>query len=133
MTANPLKDKTILVADDNEGQLMLLDMVLSSEGYQVALAADGREALQYLKEHTPDLLILDVNMPFLSGIEVCDRVKRIRRLKNVPIMVLTSSRDERVRTTAKMAGANMVMNKPLIGKDLRSIVAALLRGAVARA
>lgn len=117
---------TILVADDIEGQRLLLEMLLSVDGYEIKTVSDGKEALEYLRDHTPDLAILDVKMPHVSGLQVCDRMKRIPRLRGVPVIVLTALRDEQTATEARMAQADRVVFKPLEGKDFRATVRELL-------
>lgn len=118
--------KTILIADDLQGQRLVLDMLLSADGYRVEAVEDGREALEYLKHHTPDLAILDVNMPHVSGIDVCHRMKRVPRLKDVPVIILTVLKDERTQEEARLARADRVVLKPLEGKDFRATVRDLL-------
>lgn len=127
--SEPERRTTILVADDAEGQRLVLEMLLSVDGYEVVKVEDGREALEYLKDNTPDLAILDVKMPNLGGLEVCHRMKRIERLKDVPVLVLTAMRDEETMTHARMAHADAVIFKPLEGKDFREAVRGLLAGA----
>ncbi|HNQ99054.1 MAG TPA: response regulator [Trueperaceae bacterium] len=127
--SEPERKTTILVADDAEGQRMVLEMLLSVDGYEVVTVEDGKAALEYLKDHTPDLAILDVMMPHLSGLQVCHRMKRIPRLKDVPVLVLTAMRDEETLTHARMAHADGVVFKPLEGKDFRETVRNLLAGA----
>ncbi len=117
---------SILVADDLEGQRLVLDMLLSVEGYEVAMVEDGKAALEHLKDNTPDLAILDVKMPYLSGIEVCRRMKRIPRLKHVPVIILTALRDETTLRDAREQGADEVILKPLEGKDFRETVKRLV-------
>ncbi len=126
MTNRIYTGATILIADDNAGQRNVLDLVLSADGYHVDAVQDGREALTYLKTNTPDLIILDVLMPHFSGLEVCGRVKRVPRLKHVPVMILTSLQDEETLASADMARADRLIIKPLSGKNLRSIVYELL-------
>ncbi len=123
--------RKVLVADDIEGQRLVLEMLLSMDGYEVVTVGDGKEALDYLKENTPDLAILDVKMPHLSGIEVCDRMKRTPRLKEVPVIVLTALRDDYTLRQAQLAQADRVIYKPLEGKDFRATVRDLLAGASA--
>ncbi|HRP48214.1 MAG TPA: response regulator [Trueperaceae bacterium] len=118
----------VLVADDAEGQRLVLDMLLSVDGYEVITVADGREALDYLKDNTPDLAILDVQMPHLTGLEVCHRMKRIPRLKDVPVIILTAYRDDHIVTQARMAHADRIVYKPLEGKDFRATVREVLQG-----
>ncbi len=117
---------SILIADDLAGQRLMLEMLLSVDGYTVAAVEDGKAALDFLKENTPDLAILDVKMPYLTGIEVCDRMKRIPRLKNVPVIILTALRDEDTLQRARESGADEVITKPLEGKDFRQVVRDLL-------
>lgn len=105
---------------------MVLDMLLSADGHAVDAVEDGRAALEYLKTHTPDLVILDVAMPFMSGIDVCHRMKRIPRLKDVPVIILTVHQDDRTREMARVARADAVVFKPLEGKDFRAKVRELL-------
>ncbi|HRN18150.1 MAG: response regulator [Trueperaceae bacterium] len=121
------KEPTIvLVADDIEGQRRVLEMLLSVDGYEVVTVDDGKEALEYLKENTPDIAILDVKMPHLSGIEVCDRMKRTPRLRDVPVIVLTALRDDHTLGQARLALADRIIYKPLEGKDFRATVRELL-------
>lgn len=120
---------TILVAEDLAGQRMILDMLLTVDGYDVQLVEDGVQALSYLKEHTPDLAILDVKMPNLDGIEVCRRMKKVTRLKGVPVIILTAMRDEATLQAARLAGADEIIVKPLEGKDFRDQVRRLLERA----
>jgi CheY-like chemotaxis protein len=118
----------ILVADDQEGHRKLLDLLLSIEGYDLTMVEDGREALAWLQQHTPDLAILDVAMPFVNGLEVADRMRRVSRLKGVKIIVLTAARDERTREMARLAKVDALILKPLEGKDFRAIVKSVLAG-----
>jgi DNA-binding response OmpR family regulator len=106
---------------------MVLDMLLSVDGYDVHLVEDGVEALEYLKEHTPDLAILDVRMPRLGGLEVCARMKRVSRLKDVPVMILTALKDEATLEASRLVAADAIVYKPLEGKDFRETVKALLQ------
>lgn len=113
---------TILVADDDAGHRSLVEMLLTLDGHEVVTVDDGKEALEYLKEHTPSLVILDVHMPRVDGIDVCQRMRQVSRLKEVPVIMLTALRDEKTQTLAKMAKANLVVAKPLEGKDFRATV-----------
>ena len=120
------KKASILVADDLAGQRLILEMLLSVDGYDVTTVEDGKAALEFLKDHTPDLAILDVKMPYLTGIEVGDRMKRIPRLKHVPVLILTALRDEDTAQRAYDSQADEVIMKPLEGKDFRQTVKDLL-------
>lgn len=120
------RSASILVADDLAGQRLILEMLLSVDGYQVTTVEDGKAALDYLKDNTPDLAILDVKMPYLTGIEVCYRMKRIPRLKDVPVIILTALRDNETVRSAWESQADEVILKPLEGKDFRQTVKDLL-------
>lgn len=126
MTRPSETTRTILVADDQEGQRVLIDMLLSLEGYRLVAVEDGREALTWLKENTPDLVVLDVNMPYVDGIDVCRRMKGVTRLSEVPVVVLTAMRDEGTEQAVRAAGADVMVRKPLEGKDFRKQVRRLL-------
>lgn len=119
----------ILTAEDEAGQRAVVELLLSSDGYEIASVADGREALAWLKEHTPALAILDVRMPHLGGLDVCRRMKGVRRLANVPVVILTAMRDTATDEAARAAGADLIVHKPLEGKDLRIQIRRLLEGA----
>lgn len=122
---NPIA--TVLVADDIEGQRLVLEMLLSVDGYQVVTVPDGKAALDYLKGHTPDLAILDVKMPYVTGLDVCARMKRIPRLKEIPVIILTALRDDATMRMAQQSQADLVVLKPLEGKDFRTTVRHLLK------
>lgn len=119
----------ILVAEDHAGFRTVIALVLGADGHDVYCVGDGRETLAYLKDHTPDLIVLDVDMPILDGIGVCERVKRIGRLKRVPVVLLTGRHDLETERRAQLAGADLMVNKPLEGKDFRQLVGALLQRA----
>lgn len=118
---------TLLIADDQAGQRAVLEMLLSLEGYELVTVEDGREALEWLKQNTPDLAILDVNMPHVDGLDVCRRMKRVTRLRQVPVLILTALRDDATMAAADEAEADVVVRKPLEGKDFREHVQRLLR------
>ncbi len=117
---------TILVADDEPAVRTLLEMILGSDGHTVISVADGKEALTYLKDNTPDLIVLDINMPFMSGLDVCSRVKRIKRFQNTPVVILTAMNDQRTRDAATGVKVDLFVNKPLTGKNFRKTVQDLL-------
>ena len=118
----------VLVADDNEGHRTLVDLLLATEGYEVAMVEDGKAALEWLKDHTPALAILDVAMPHLGGLEVAERIRRIGRLKDVKIVILTALRDVQTREGARLAKADALVMKPLEGKDFRALIRRVLEG-----
>lgn len=118
----------VLVADDNEGHRTLVDLLLATEGYELAMVEDGKAALEWLKDHTPALAILDVAMPQLGGLEVAERIRRIGRLKDTKIVVLTALRDPQTREGARLAKVDALVMKPLEGKDFRDLIKRVLAG-----
>lgn len=128
VSSRDLDPPTILVADDQEGQRVLIDMLLSLEGYRLVTVEDGREALAWLQDNTPDLVILDVNMPHVDGTDVCRRLKGVSRLAHVPVVVLTAMRDDATADAVRAAGADLLVRKPLEGKEFRSKIRELLAG-----
>lgn len=118
--------KTIVAADDQAGQRMLLDVVLSVE-YDLVLLEDGLEVLEYLKNNTaPDLIILDVEMPKINGLDICSRIKQVGRLKETPVLIVTGDERYETKLLAKLSKADRLIYKPLSGKDFSSIVSNLL-------
>ncbi|GEM48837.1 response regulator [Deinococcus cellulosilyticus] len=123
-----MKSYKILVADDETSIRTMLEMILSADGHEVISVSDGRETLEYLKNNTPDAILLDVRMPDISGLEICSRVKRVSRLKNVPVILLTAMDDQQTQREAKLARADGIIYKPLSGKNLRTRVRSIIEG-----
>ncbi len=96
--------KTILIVDDDPITTKLLYESLSREGFCLATAKDGLDAMVYLKHQKPDLMILDIMMPELNGYEVCQYVKLNERLKSLPILLFTVRERELSLELLKMAG-----------------------------
>jgi CheY-like chemotaxis protein len=115
----------LLIAEDTEANIELLDMLLCDH-YFITYVEDGKSALDHVKLNTPDLIILDVDMPLMNGLEVCSRMKRVSRLKAVPILILTARMDDETRQKALEYGADEFLNKPLSGKNIRQIVTQMI-------
>ncbi|WP_161882960.1 response regulator [Deinococcus alpinitundrae] len=117
---------TILIADDEPAIRTMLEVILSADGHEIVAVADGKTALEYLQTHTPDVMLLDINMPYMDGFEICSRVKRIKRLRNTPVVLLTALDDDHTRDHAKLVGADDIVSKPLSGKNLRGRITHLI-------
>ncbi len=117
---------TIVIADDSLAQRKLLQSMLLPEGYDVVLLTDGKEVLEYLQRFTPDLLVLDVNMPHLDGLSICDRVKRHRRTRDVPVVIVTSLGDEKTRNTSHFVKADGFLDKPIEKEALLPMIKELV-------
>ena len=101
--------------------------LLESSGHEIGLAVDGPSALEAVKAREPDLLILDLNMPGLSGYDVCRAVKRDPGTSRVPILMLTAQSDVEHKLEGFEAGADDYLPKPFDARELRARVGALLR------
>ena len=117
---------TILLVDDEESIQMLLTYPLERDGYAVVQARDGEEALRRFGEEQIDLVVLDVMLPRLDGLEVC---KRLRSQSNVPIIMLTARGEELDKVLGLELGADDYITKPFSIREFRSRVRALLRRA----
>ena len=116
----------ILLVDDEESIRTLLSYPLRKDGYEVITAVDGKEALDRFRETTFDLVVLDVMMPVLDGLEVC-RVLRAR--STVPIIMLTAKTEEVDKIVGLELGADDYITKPFSVREFRSRVKAALRRA----
>ena len=114
----------VLVVDDEPQITRVLKTVLSSQGYQVRTAAEGESALSDFKSWSPELVITDLYMPHMDGIELC---KRIRTISSVPIIVLSVKGEERSKVEALDSGADDYVTKPFGIDELMARVRAALR------
>lgn len=121
------KGKKILIADDEPDILEIIQYNLSKEGYEVATAKDGDDALVKSKASKPDLMILDIMMPKKSGIEVCEILRAQPTFKDTLIVFLTAMNDENSHIKGLEMGADDYVNKPISPKVLVSRVNALFR------
>jgi DNA-binding response OmpR family regulator len=119
---------TILLVDDEESIQTLLTFPLERDGYRVVQARDGEEALRRFGEEDVDLVVLDVMLPRLDGLEVC---KRLRSQSTVPIIMLTARGEELDKVLGLELGADDYITKPFSIREFRSRIRALLRRASA--
>jgi two-component system chemotaxis response regulator CheY len=103
----------ILVVEDSPTILNLLGMVLRQYGYQIHTAGDGLEALSKLAQEEVDLIITDVNMPRMDGFTFISRVRAQQNMLNVPIIVLSTEREDHDLERGKSVGANLYLTKPV--------------------
>lgn len=116
----------ILLADDEQSIQTLLSYPLQKDGYEVVRASDGREALARFDEQAFDLVVLDVMMPRMDGLEVC---RRLRAKSSVPIIMLTAKAEEIDKVLGLELGADDYITKPFSMREFRSRVKATLRRA----
>ena len=105
-------DKKVLVIDDEEDIRELLDYNLRREGYKVLLAVDGNEGIKTIRDQKPDLIILDLMLPGLDGLDVCRIVKNDKELSNIPIIMLTAKGEEEDIINGLELGADDYITKP---------------------
>lgn len=118
--------ETILIADDEEPIRELLSLYLEKEGFSVISAGDGEQALAAARAQSPDLIVLDLMMPKLSGYEVC---RELRRDSDIPILMLTARGEEVDRIVGLELGADDYLGKPFHPRELTARVKAILRRA----
>src|SRR5918996_426335 len=121
-----IQEATILLVEDEESVTKLLTFPLESDGYRVVHAADGEEALQRFAENEVDLVVLDIMLPKIDGLEVC---RRVRAQSAVPIIILTARGEELDKVVGLELGADDYITKPFSIREFRSRVRAQLRRA----
>lgn len=124
--SNPFAGRLILVVDDEQRMIRFIQTNLEMDGFQVITASNGLEALDKIRTHLPDLVILDVMMPEMDGFET---LERIREAHDVPVIMLTVRGEERDKHEAFTAGADDYITKPFSPRELSDRVKAVLRRA----
>ncbi len=110
--------REILIVDDVELNIVLLQQILSGEGYRIRIAQNGVEALNSLREHPSDLVLLDINMPQMNGIEACMHIKRDPDLNAIPVIFLSAYNDTEHISQAFEVGGCDYITKPFRGKEV---------------
>ena len=119
-----VSEQTILVVDDEEAKAEAVRARLESEGYRVVVAADGPDAIEAHAEHRPDLVVLDLMLPGMDGLEVC---KQIQRDGWTPVLMLTARTEEADKVAGFAVGADDYLTKPFSLRELTVRVKAILR------
>lgn len=123
------QQRTVLVVDDDRGLCELVRFSLQHEGYQAYTANNGVEGLAAVREHRPDLVLMDINMPEMDGVELCSK---IREFSQVPILMLTARVESQDVITGLDQGADDYIGKPFNMDELMARARALLRRSPAR-
>jgi phosphate regulon transcriptional regulator PhoB len=118
---------TILVVDDEEPIRELLRFNLEKEGYLVCVAKDGQEALKHVENDQPDLLVLDLMLPGMDGLEVCQKLRSNPKSQQIPIIMLTAKGEEIDKVLGLELGADDYMTKPFSPRELLARIKARLR------
>jgi CheY-like chemotaxis protein len=116
---------TVLIVEDDTSLQSVLEALLGRD-YRVTIVGDGKEALEHLQWDTPNLVILDVTIPHVDGLDICSRIKRIKRFRDTRVIVMTASMDERTHDAANLAKADAFVSKPIVNEQFRKLVRELL-------
>jgi two-component system cell cycle response regulator len=126
-SAVPARRSRVLVADDTESIRTLFRRLLIADGHEVVSAGDGTAALEAVRRHQPDVILLDVGMPAMDGLEVCRRLKSDPATRLTPIVLVTGQTDLSDRIRGIEAGADEFLSKPVHPHELRARVRSLSR------
>ncbi len=112
------KSSLILIVDDNISNLQVLGALLSQKGYEIAVATDAEKALEFLENDSPDLILLDIMMPGTDGYELCQKIKSIEKLNEIPVLFLTALTDPDDIVKGFDSGAVDYISKPFNNAEL---------------
>lgn len=125
-TSHQNQNKRILIVDDNEELASMLTQLLERAGYQVVQAADGQTALTQAKQHSPDLILMDMSLPDISGWEAVALLRRMRDFRNTPIIAVTAHVSPADQERALAVGCTIHVGKPFKTRMLLQSIADLL-------
>jgi DNA-binding response OmpR family regulator len=108
----------ILIVDDDENTLEILRRWLAKEGYSTASASDGQQCLQALAKEPFDIVLLDVMMPNLDGLQVCEQMRASEEWRSIPVILLTAKDDMETRTRGMSLGVSEYLTKPINKQEL---------------
>lgn len=126
LTVTP-KNPRVLVIDDDPSVAELLGRIVTRDGYDVAIAADGAAAFAAISEQDPDVILLDVMLPGMNGFEICRRLKQEPRTRLTPVVLVTGLGDRERRIAGLEAGADDFLTKPIDAQELLARVRSLVR------
>jgi signal transduction histidine kinase/HPt (histidine-containing phosphotransfer) domain-containing protein len=118
---------SVLIIDDEADNFDVIETILGDRDYQLHYAASGQDAIAYLDTFQPDLILLDVMMPVMDGIEVCERIKALPEWQAVPIIMVTALNSKEDLARCMNAGADDFISKPLNSLEFRARVSSMLR------
>lgn len=123
-----MSKKNILIVEDEESLMKLESILLTSRGYKVTGAPDGKAALDCVANTKPDLVLLDIMLPEIDGFEVCRQIKNNEATRHIPVIMLTAKRSREDIAMGEKAGADWYMTKPLRSAILVETVQRFLVG-----
>ncbi|EGT3616281.1 response regulator transcription factor [Clostridium perfringens] len=122
-----MTNKKVLIVDDEEHIRELIKFNLKKEGYDTAVAVNGTEALKTIKENKFDLILLDLMLPEIDGLEVCKEIRRNEETSDIPVMMITAKGEEFDKVLGLELGADDYITKPFSIRELMARIKALLR------
>ncbi len=121
------QNHTVLVIDDEPSIFDVIEGMLHREGYTLAYMSSGKDAIAHLDELQPDVMLLDIMMPELDGIETCRQIKAVARWRPIPIIMVTALSSKEDLAYALNAGADDFLSKPINSIELQARVRSMLR------
>jgi two-component system, cell cycle response regulator DivK len=118
--------KKILIVEDNPQNMRLVEMALSAESYTLLEATNGEEAFEVAKKERPDLILMDIQLPKMSGLEVTRKLREIPEFSRTPIIAITAYAMKGDEEIALDAGCNAYLTKPIRARDLPNLIAIML-------
>jgi CheY-like chemotaxis protein len=122
-----ISSSRVLIADDIQQNRELLEAYLADEGYEILMASDGQQTMQLVDKHQPDLILLDIMMPRMSGYEVCSQIKGDPARRGIMVLIVTALNEAGDIEKAVNAGCDDFLTKPVNRLELRTRVRSLLR------
>jgi len=119
--------KEILIVEDNEDNSLLVDKILKYYGFTTKIVDHGKDAIDYCEKNLPDLILMDLSLPDIDGIEVSRLLRKNPRFKKVPIIALTAHTLQGLEEIAQEAGLNDFLAKPFLPNDLINLVKKYLK------
>lgn len=116
----------ILIVEDNPQNMRLIEMALRAKNYTLLKATNGKEALEVAKKEHPDIIIMDIQLPKMSGLEVTRRLRKIPAFSQTPIIAITAYAMKGDREKALNAGCNAYLSKPINTRELPEVIAQML-------
>lgn len=120
--------KRISIVEDEPFIIEALSFLLEREGFVVSAISDGADALEFITSAPPDLLILDIMLPNVSGMKILEDIRRTKGIENLPVLMLTAKGQKKDRLAAEQAGVSLFMTKPFSNTELIANVHEMLAG-----
>ncbi len=120
--SGPYAERTVLIVEDNELNMKLFNDVLEVHGYATLQSKDGLDALQIARQHRPDLILMDIQLPVVSGLEITKRLKTDEELRGIPVVAVTAFAMKGDEEKIRQSGCDAYMTKPISIAGLMRVV-----------